>query len=164
MDSGDWIALGALVVSGIALVVGIRANNHANRSATAAEKSAQEAARANEMQAAASAAAERRALPTLIVHPNSDREADPKTRIAQVKMPVQNEGGWCRDVVVITNWGNAPVQPPVLDNGDSGVAIARTEEWEVGYPVPIEVRFKDNLGRQRELPLSESAPGIWTTP
>lgn len=172
VDGSDWIALGALVVSGIALGIGIRANKHADRSATAAEHSAQAAIRANELmananeiQATASVAAERRGLPVLIVRPVSNREADPKARTARVRMRVENAGGLCRDIVVITNWGEAPGEPPALASGHVGAAIARTEDWEEGtYPVPSAVRFKDDQGRQQELPLAETQPNIWTTP
>jgi len=172
MDSGSWIALGALAVSGIALAVGIRANKHADRSATASEQSAQAAVRANDLmadanklQATASAAAERRGLPVLIVRPVSNREADPKARTAQVRMLVENAGGPCRDIAVITNWGEALGEPPALASGHVGAAIARTEDWEDGtYPVPSAVRFKDDQGRQHVLPLSETSSNTWTTP
>src|SRR5206468_3761981 len=98
VGGSDWIALGAIIVSVVAVAVGFRANQHAGRSATASERSAvaaEASARAateanklqedaNKLAVEASRAAARRGMPTLIIRINGRRV---EGKVATVELP-----------------------------------------------------------------------------
>jgi hypothetical protein len=169
MSAGEWVALAALVVSIVAVVLSLRSIKHSGRSAVASERSAKaaeisarEAVKANELQLEEARAAAQRRTPTLIVR-RSDRKVE--GTVAKGQLAVESRGGRARDVVVFTDWGEARVEPPVLDAmHPNGTATATTENWQRGTdPVPSRVKFKDDQGDEHEAELVARSPTTWTT-
>jgi hypothetical protein len=91
------------------------------------------------------------------------RDSDTKTYVFG-KLLVRNNGGGPADhVVVFTDWGDAPLERPLLPAGQEAFAKVEIgwEDWigrGRGDPAPERVRYRDPEGQEHDEPLSESPP------
>jgi hypothetical protein len=109
-------------------------------------------AEANRLTAASLAVAQGEALPLIVVRMNGRSVSG---GVVTVDIDVENNGAAAQDVVVLTSWGESPLNVPVLPAGGKSFAEAwiSEQEWRdggEGYPDLDRVRYRDTAGQLHE--------------